>query len=596
MQDATRIPTSPEMLDDEIDLRQYIDVLIAWRWEILATTVVGALLAAGAVLGMRMIETPVYAATSTVAIARTSSDINFDENFRTLLSEQNLAAAAASTRRSALVGLVSNGAVAETVAALLDDHFDEAERIPTELMTHIDAQAVTAPGSRTEGDLIQITASADTPEKAAALSNAWAHSYVDHVNRLYGAVPEQLIASVQDELSQAQIVYESAQRELEAFIGDNEISRLDRQMVERQQIIASLQAGKQTALQTIIDEELAARRQAISVQVSARLQGLAQSYDTRQTLERLLGDARGLLTQVTAAQEADAATNALALLLLKSQVYNTAGAPAAPLSRIGLRDLAALNKSDANQTITALSMLLLKDQDVNTTGASTAAPLQLRLDDLLALSSSAETQAAELMTLVGVIEGRIAELTASIAAQTQLILANDGETLLDAGLDAGDPLFAVLQGQYASLFDLALLSETQSRDLLQLQGLDALPVGTAAAPLTEAIDALESEIKALQSQREAENSRRDQLISNRDLALKSLNTLKSKTAELQLAGTALTSEVRFASPALPPLRPQAGASLGMTIALGALVGLFLGVFVAFFANYMGRAPLLQRRA
>jgi hypothetical protein len=34
----------------------------------------------------------------------------------------------------------------------------------------------------------------------------------------------------------------------------------------------------------------------------------------------------------------------------------------------------------------------------------------------------------------------------------------------------------------------------------------------------------------------------------------------------------------------------------MATALGALVGLFFGVFAAFFANYMGRAPLLQRRA
>ena len=83
---------------------------------------------------------------------------------------------------------------------------------------------------------------------------------------------------------------------------------------------------------------------------------------------------------------------------------------------------------------------------------------------------------------------------------------------------------------------------------------------------------------------------------NRDLALKSLNTLKNKTAELQLASTAPTSEVRFASPAVPPLRPEERQSLVVATALGALVGLLAGIFVAFAGDYMGKAPPLRRGA
>ena len=74
---------------------------------------------------------------------------------------------------------------------------------------------------------------------------------------------------------------------------------------------------------------------------------------------------------------------------------------------------------------------------------------------------------------------------------------------------------------------------------------------------------------------------------NRDLALKSRNTLKNKTAELQPASTAPTSEVRFAAPAVPPLRPEERQSL---------VGLPAGVFVALAGDYMGKAPLLRRAA
>jgi capsular polysaccharide biosynthesis protein len=780
MQDATRIPTSPELMDDEIDLRKYIDVLFAWRWEILLATTLAALLAGGAVLGLRFLQTPMYKANATVAIARTSSNINFDENFRTTLSDQGMTTAARAdvlvgTRRAALVGLVSSGAVAESVSAQLDSSFTEEERVPRRLMANIEAEAVVAPGSRTEGDLIQITAKADSPEKAAALATAWAHTYVEHINRLYGEVPEQLLASVQGELEQTQSSFDSAQRNLEAFISDNKIDRLDREIAEKRQIIDSLQAGKQTAIQTIIDEELAARRQVISAyinaissnrllafnkeqeakrsmitalidadassrlaafqkdqearrtlfdqyvsaelenralalttdqelrrqifnaytaadtrgkvvtfneQVDARLQALAQNYETRQRLQRLLGDARGLLTQVRTAGETGAATNALALLLLKSQVFNTAAAESATIAQsdfapaTAAQSLAAQTaaaQTVAAQTAAAQTVAAQSSAARAAAAQSTAAlsvPLQLRLDNLAALSGDLDAQTAELTALVGVIDERITELTASIETQTQSLLANQGYTLLDESRPADDPLFAALQAQYAALFDvgelatldaasgsalseailaryddlfalgplaqassvlsattplletiqtqypylfdvgeisaltedvisdtgLSMLGEERARELLQLQGLEDLPTYTAAAaPLTAAIDTLESEIRALQAQREAEVSRRDELVRARDLALKSLTTLKNKVAELALAGTALTSEVRFASPALPPLRPESRTSLVMATALGALVGLLAGVFIALFANYMGSTPPLSRR-
>jgi len=765
MQDATRIPTAPEMMDDEIDLRKYINILIDWRREILALSVLFALLAAAAVLGLRFLQAPIYEATSTVAIARTSSNINFDENFQTMLNEQNMTTAAradilVTTRRAALVGLVKNGAVAEAVAAMLDSSFEEEERLPRQLIEQIEAAAVVAPGSRTEGDLIQIAATADTPEKAAALATTWAHAYVEYVNRLYGGVPEALLASVQGELSQASADFDSAQRALEAFTRDNEISRLDREIAEKQQIITSLQAGKQTAIQTIIDEELAARRQIISAyisalssnrllafnkeqeakramiaalidadassrldafrkdqevrrklfdqyvqaemenralalatdqeqrrkvfeayaaadtrgkvvafneQVDARLQALAQSYATRQNLDRLLGDARGLLVQTREAGDAGAATNALALLVLKTQVFNTAAAAPASIAEIDNIQAAAVQAATAQ----AAAAQAAAAQAAAVQESALSLPLQLRLDSLASLSGNADNQVAELTALVGVLETRIAELTTSIEAQTQQVLANDGYMLLDAARADDDPLFAAIQTQYAALFDvgelaaldvaagselsaaimaryddlfalgplaqastvltsttpmleiiqqqypnlfdvgelsalteqvmtdtgLSILGEERARELLQLQGLEELPTYTAAAaPLTEAIDTLEREIKALQAQREAELSRRDLLTRTRDLALKSLTTLNTKIAELQLAGTALTSEVRFASPALPPLAPEARtSSLVMTTALGALVGLLLGVFVAFFASYMGKQPFFRRQ-
>lgn len=851
MQESNQMPPAQPNMDDEIDLRQYLDVLIAWRWEILAITVLATLVAAGVVLIQRAVTPPVYSATATLAIARTGRDIQFDENFRTTLDAEN----PANTRRIALVGLVASNAVAEVVAKGLSDAFDEKERAPIQLIKQIEAAAVTAPGSRTEGDLIQITARAGEPEKAAELATTWAKVYVEYANRLYGDVPVQLIESVQNELAQAQVAYDSTQAKLESFLSANGVSSLERRITEKTNLIDSLQQNQlqvmqayieqqiaavkqvadallkqeieaktaafeqevaatkkvfsaaleqelrsaetvyntaleqeltaktavfeqelaaaktvfdaalqqevtaaetvyntalrqelestQTVLQTALDleldstrtlvntalqqelaaaqkvlntsldqelaarselqwteESITARRELIAAQFGDQLARLQQSYTTRQRVVRLLDDARSLLAQVTEPTQTAAASNALAILLLKSQAYNTAGVP-------------------------------------------TAAPLQLRLDDLAALSGSTAAQQAELQTLVEILQGRLTELDTSIAAQTQDLIGQDGFALIASDPESDAALLTALQEQGRMLFDMGLLKETGQPDLLQLaqdnnmmETLVALPIqellqrasessllnsaskellqellkraregtlvasidespwpellrraqegrlmaemagipwqtllaqtggitlttsmaespwkellqrasegrlmdGMAAvpwqnlldqasenslttsvidvqlqqllaladdksllasmvtAPLTAPVEELEAEVTALEAQLETVSSQRKQLESDRDLALKSLDALKNKALELQLANTALPSEVRFASPALPSLVPEESISLGLVVALAAMVGLMGAVFGVFLANYLGKTPISRRWA
>jgi uncharacterized protein involved in exopolysaccharide biosynthesis len=851
MQESNQMPPAQPNMDDEIDLRQYLDVLIAWRWEILAIMVLATLVAAGVVLIQRAVTPPVYSATATLAIARTGRDIQFDENFRTTLDAEN----PANTRRIALVGLVASNAVAEVVAKGLSDAFDEKERAPIQLIKQIEAAAVTAPGSRTEGDLIQITARASEPEKAAELATTWAKVYVEYANRLYGDVPVQLIESVQNELAQAQVAYDSTQAKLEGFLSANGVSSLERRITEKTNLIDSLQQNQlqvmqayieqqiaavkqvadallkqeieaktaafeqevaatkkvfsaaleqelrsaetvyntaleqeltaktavfeqelaaaktvfdaalqqevtaaetvyntalrqelestQTVLQTALDleldstrtlvntalqqelaaaqkvlntsldqelaarselqwteESITARRELIAAQFGDQLARLQQSYTTRQRVVRLLDDARSLLAQVTEPTQTAAASNALAILLLKSQAYNTAGVP-------------------------------------------TAAPLQLRLDDLAALSGSTAAQQAELQTLVEILQGRLTELDTSIAAQTQDLIGQDGFALIASDPESDAALLTALQEQGRMLFDMGLLKETGQPDLLQLaqdnnmmETLVALPIqellqrasessllnsaskellqellkraregtlvasidespwpellrraqegrlmaemagipwqtllaqtggitlttsmaespwkellqrasegrlmdGMAAvpwqnlldqasenslttsvvdvqlqqllaladdksllasmvtAPLTASVEELEAEVTALEAQLETVSSQRKQLESDRDLALKSLDALKNKALELQLANTALPSEVRFASPALPSLVPEESISLGLVVALAAMVGLMGAVFGVFLANYLGKTPISRRWA
>ncbi len=153
-------------------------------------------------------------------------------------------------------------------------------------MNRIESELISPEGTRSEGDLIRITARADSPEKAAAIANAWAEAYVQQTNLLYGQVPTDLVASVQSELTSAQAAYAQAQSNLEAFIAENQLSQLDRQITEKQQIINSLQTGKQTAIQTFVDEELEARRQIISAYINAQASNRLLAFNKEQAAKQ----------------------------------------------------------------------------------------------------------------------------------------------------------------------------------------------------------------------------------------------------------------------------------------------------------------------
>jgi len=670
----------PTPSDDEIDLRPILDAIVSWRNEIIALAVLVAL-AAGGVYGYIISQQPpVYLANATVLILRSSSDVIFDETFRTTFDQetQNTSAAAqnAARRQTTLVGLVASPAVAATISPQLSADFDETEREPAELVEQISAELLASPDNRTPGDLIEISAEATSADKAAELANAWARAYVDYINGLYGSGPAQLSASVINELEQAQAAYDQAQVAVEEFVRADGSNSLERQIAEKQQIISNLQTGKEAALKTIIEEEVAARRQVLSAYVNAlttnRLLLFNKDQEAKRTLLTAILDAEANNRLLAFQNDQDmrrAIFNAYAeadrngqLAVFNEQVQNRLDdlthsyALRRRFERLQqdvaglLAQARAATTPDAIST-NALSLLLLKQRVYMTTGDTLDIPLQLNLENLSALSSDAQSQIAELTTMSSYLTARVAELTTAIEEQTALILANDGYMLPDmatgAQMDAADatadgdlaaqmaesyaqlfalspvahsstvismttPLNEIIQAQYPALFDvnalsavseralltstLAGLSQERVQELLQLQGLEDIPnYSTATAPLSAAIGDLEDEVQELQARREAESSRRTLLIAERDLAAKTLTTLQNKIAELQLAETAPTSEVRFAAPALPPIEPVPVLSTALIAVAGAAGGLMAGIVLAIIAHYMGQQPILRRQ-
>jgi len=645
-------PTQPNpeawLPEDEIDLREYVLVLVAWWREIVLIAVGVALIAALAVLALRLIISPFYESSATVAIARTQSNITFDTRFTTLSAEDAASLQQGSAaRRAALLGLVVNGAVAQAVIDQLGDLLDEEERNPAALLANerVSAELVGGSGNQAVSDLIRITVKADSAPKAAAIVNAWAENYVTQVNRIYGQVPGELVASIASELTNAQTEYNSAQSELEAFVASNQVDRLGRLIVEKQDIIASLQSAqannrllafqkeqeaKRALVSALIEADTASRLHALqseqagktklfdayaqadiqaklavfNEETQSRLQLLSTYYETRAKLQRLRGDAVNLRLQSAQAGEAGAATNSLALLLLKVQVYATSTSPAALPSdlQITLADIGDINAGAPGQ---------LTDLD----GLVQALESRLAQLDLLIADQSNRLLTNGDYNFIsdpagGGAEG--SELVAAVQERYRQLFALSPLATESLAISTTTPIYAAIRAQYPDLFDigalaalsdgvsadnpLAALGSERAKELLQLQGLEDLPAYTAAAePLTRAIDQLESDIQALQAQQEAESSRRQQLAQRRDLAWSTLTTLQNKSAELQLSSTATNSEVRLAAPGVEPIDPVKGLGLITTTALAGIVGLMLAVFVVFFANFMGAQPWLGRR-
>jgi uncharacterized protein involved in exopolysaccharide biosynthesis len=623
--------------DEEIDLRKYIDILVRWWREILLITLVIIAVAALAVVALKAVLAPRYEAIASVAIVRTFSDVSFDPRFKTQTDDATAAqASSAASRRSALIGLASSGAIAQKVIDQLGDKLSGKEKIPANLALLVTAELASGGRSGGDSDLINITAKADSPEKATAIANAWAQVYVQTVNGIYGQVPDDLLTSIEAELATVQKNYAKAQTDLEAFVANNHIDDVTRQITETQSVIDNLQRGKKDALTRFVDGVVNARGQVIQEflkgqtdsqvvaykkeqegrqalitaylnainnaqvdvfkqQSDRDLQLLNNYYATWQQATRALADATSLKAQVEKGGDGAVRSSSLALQLLKLQVF----------TQVFTKETQP-NPDPSNNKPTDVS-------DIR---------LQFQVTDNAPVLTQAE-MLADLNSLIGVLDKRRQDLETQIATLSNQLLSGSNYNALGKTIPINSKLAQSVQQQYAKLADpswssmltatvgtpisstlgqplaanqsIEQLGQQWAADLLQLKGLANIPASNAdGGSVAQTITQLEKDKLFLKSQLEAERARQLRLTQQRDLNWDTFKTLSNKVAELGLARAANSSEVRFASPAIPPVEPVARVSLLLVVAGAAALGLLLAVIIAFMAEYVGKAPFLRR--
>jgi capsular polysaccharide biosynthesis protein len=518
--------------EDEIDLRKYFLVLVAWWREILVITILAALIGAAFVLVERSMSAPSYRASATLVISRTKSEITFDDRFRTA-SEASIQAMQTdrATRRATLMGLVKNSQVAQAVIDELGQELKGEDRDPAVLVTMVQAETASSESNRGTNDLILITVEAESADLAAAIANSWARNYVNHVNDLFGQVPVEVISSVVEQRDLAFDVYENAQLVLETFIGQSQITSIERAVTETKQLLT---------LYTAIDNaRLNGMLSVFEQQSLDHLTALKQAYESRLRLQRMVQDAQALQSHTEAGGDATTVSTQLAVVLMKAEAF-----AATPL--------------------------------LSTT-------LQLNLGTTADVRLTAGELAEDLTSLTDALNQRILQLDQEIISRSEILAADSDFHFLDriapAPHGVADPAIGTMAPADATNLVLAAQPSAEETEL-------------SPPLLRQEILRIEQELQMFQSQLEAEQAQRQLLAERRDLAWTTWRTLENKSTELALATNAANSEVRFAAPAVPPQDPVRGFSLLMTTAVATVAGLLLAVCIAFIANFIGTPPFI----
>ncbi|HOU15416.1 MAG TPA: GNVR domain-containing protein [Anaerolineae bacterium] len=671
-------------MEEEIDLRIYIDILLKWWW----------LIALGAVgLGMvallvSFVMPPVYEATAGVVSLKSRAEVSLGSGFQTITEDTidygNLVGSTAIVERikqrlNTLAGMVPNGLVAQQVATELADTLDEEERDPAVLLEAVEGR-VLALKDGGQSDTIQIVVSHEDPIKAAAIANAWAKAYETHINKIYGEAQLSPFGDIEMQVKQARAEYDTAQEAYLKFVSeDDRINEIQREIEEETLIISNLRLARQTAISAVMDKEVKVRqalidaylddvqqnrlfafgkgqnakreilgalldseisnrlaviyrdrtvreqlfRTAINAEIAARLQvfeqerdalriDLEEDYNRKRRVENLLVEAEMMRDQLVRGGEASARSNGLALLAFKSRVFSAA--EGLPFDRLDLQapSIDALNpaRNAAEQIADLDALIAAMDGEVARLEVAIQEKSTARLSgegyqflDLL----SPDYLTFGLTQTLG-IESEVANSTPISTNLSTFILERYadmfkvGSLALSARNVATDTqLFAEIEKLYPELYtkdpwmglvdlipdtpELVNLANQMADDLLKLKGLeDLLAFSVLDEPLSKEIDNRELRVRGLQADVSRLIQYRKDLEQDRDLTWQAYSVLLSKLQELTISSE--VSEVRFASPALPPRKPASPRKM-LNTAVGIAIGLMGGVVAAFLFNYLG---------
>jgi succinoglycan biosynthesis transport protein ExoP len=229
-------------VEEEIDLREYIDVLIR-HWKAIVALAVVAALVAGLV---GFLLPPTYEATALVAAVQPKYQMRFDPKFETLNNEES--------PLKAYPALATSDDVLSKVITAAGDILDEDEQQVHALSLMVEA------ASSADPSLIALKVRSRDPVKAARLANIWADIVVREINDLYG------------------------QSEEEAQFYEAQVQTAETSLKSAEEALIAYQATNQTNI--------------LNIKIAAMQQSLRTYYDAGQAIQLVIEDANNLIARL----------------------------------------------------------------------------------------------------------------------------------------------------------------------------------------------------------------------------------------------------------------------------------------------------------
>lgn len=516
---------SGDLLASEIDLGRPLRFLRRWHRLILLCGILAGL----AGLALSYAAPRAFRGEADVAIVRTQAVVNFDSGIKTI-SDTDPSSGLALDQMAFRTSLTTIGSSPELAERVLDKIGAQLEPRPSPESL---ARRVTV---KNDGLLISIGATGATAEQAALIANTWAQVYVNRINQIFVESPisAELLGT---QLQHAKTDYEQKQAQVTAYLASDPTSELNRALAEKRKIIEDLQTVKDAATQAVINAQQQAETQllndylkantgarlaVLNEQVSARNQELADLYDVRIKLNRLLYNAQSLRARLTTADQGIPAGDQLALTLLEGSAFST--------------------------------------------WASLPVDLQVPLTQLTGAASPSD-QRAQLDALIARLAQDVQDTNQRIDQKSKELLAGNDLKYLDAAAQQNaSPLKDAIQSSIKSLLQVPWLEE-----IVNNQSLGEM--------VSSAVQRTQNEINQLQAQIETENAKKQELTRARDLAWSTYNTLATRQAEVNIANQANSGVVRVATLATADAAPVSANRVIQSLA-AAVIGLVIGTILA----------------
>jgi uncharacterized protein involved in exopolysaccharide biosynthesis len=203
-------------MDQEIDLRDYIAVLLKYKFWIVALAIVFAVIAAV----VSLLLAPTYEAAALVVVAKPQYELEFDERIRSVEGS-------VTPPYKAYPTLARSDEVISTLMAEMGDDLADDERTVDAMRKKLAAQNGSDPS------LIRLSVQDGAPVRAAEIANLWAQQFVEAANELYTQSSDNLDFFTAQE-AEAQAALAEAEHALSEFQGDNRSAILQTQLLTAQ--------------------------------------------------------------------------------------------------------------------------------------------------------------------------------------------------------------------------------------------------------------------------------------------------------------------------------------------------------------------------